>query len=251
MSRKVLAYTIVNTLFVVVGVTTLILAAEDHQRKQEEIKRSEGFLLFRASRRFEWQRTIQSGIRIGMGLIMSIVGVVRQVDVERHARNANDATPRVLYSGLLMGTFVALSNSERGSRNNGEQYEDEADNSEEHDCDDSDDGDENWNVVFPTEIVVRPAEDDSVGADPVKRSINRGNSRIIIRNDIMFTIRDVVNSFNARDGTIPVDERTNNEIDGGGDDCGDVVYQHRLARFPVEQQSLYSVSNLEDSNSAQ
>ena len=235
MIRKSLACTIiVNTLLVVVGATTLVLAAED-QREQEEIERSERFLLFPSRRRFDWQRTIQSGIKIGMGLILSIVGVVRQVDVERHARNSSDVTPLVLFSGWLMCTFVVLSNSERDSRNNHKRYEDEVEDSDEHDCDDNVYGDENWNLY----ILVRPAEDGSVGADPVEHSINRGNDRSIIRNSVMFTIQNVVNSFHARDDTISVSELTTNEVVNGENDFGDDAYQdNTFTRIPEEQESI-------------
>lgn len=236
--------TVANALLVVVGATALALAAEDH-RLQGEIARSDGFLLFPYRRRFDWQRTIQKGITVGMGLIMTIVGVVRQIDVERHARNSSfgcDATPLI-----LMGTFVALSNSEGGSCSNGEQYEDESEDDDDNDCD----VDEIWDLLFSTYVAVRPSEDDSVGAEPVEHSINRGNDRVIIRNDIMLTIRKVVNSFNARDDSISVNEQTNNDFVYGGNDSVDDVYQDMFARFPVEQESIDLVSNLDYRKSAQ
>jgi hypothetical protein len=75
-------------------------------------------------------------------------------------------------------------------------------------------------------------EDDSVGAE---RPTSGGTNPIIIRNDVMFTIRDAITStteFGFPDYSIFVEEQTNNDDEVGDNNNEDG--QHVCAMTPLE-----------------
>ncbi len=241
------AYTMVNMLLAITGATTLVRVADDERIKMQEMGRLDQFSFFPFRRRFDWKRAIQTGISTSMGLMLLVVGVVRQMDVERHAAHSSygsHITPLVLFSGLAMGTYIALSESEDDVDDGGDDGDNNSNN--------GDDDNERFNLVFSAALVLRPGEDDEIGAEPLEHSTNRDNERIVIRNSIMLTIRNVVDSFHSRANIIG-NVQANSEVGDDGNAYNDDtdVYQPLLPTTRVEREFIDLPPHGEDSIIAQ